>query len=190
MDKQKKIRDLFPKSKAEELAAAAREGLIKMATKEPTEQTTVVEPTLQGLSHKLDQLLSRMSQVEGSMINMQASITNDIKLVTSRLDQVEKHTCSVEGRQLNTENELRGIRIENGELRKKLDNATSNITKLEQTVDDLQGRMRRNMLVFKGIPEKMEGISNSWDKIEKLIWKILCDNLKMNIETIHIERAH
>ena len=36
LDKQKKIRDLFPKSKAEELATAAREGLIKMATKEPT----------------------------------------------------------------------------------------------------------------------------------------------------------
>ena len=88
------------------------------------------------------------------MVNMQASITNDIKLVMSRLDWVENLVCSVEGRQLNTENELRGIRTENGELRKKLDNATSNLTKLEQTVDHLQGRMRRNTLVFKGIPEK------------------------------------
>ena len=50
LDKQKDIRDLVPKSKAEELAAAAREGLIKMATKEPTEQTTAIEPTLQ-VSH-------------------------------------------------------------------------------------------------------------------------------------------
>ena len=33
LDKQKDIRDLFPKSKAEELAAAAKERLIKMATK-------------------------------------------------------------------------------------------------------------------------------------------------------------
>ena len=106
LDKQKDIRDLFPKSKAEELAAAAREGLIKMVTKASTEQTTVIEPTLQVLSHKLDQVLSRMSQVESSMVNMQASITNDIKLVMLRLDQVEKCARSVEGRQLNTENEL------------------------------------------------------------------------------------
>ena len=154
LDKQKKIRYLFPKSKAEELATAAKEGPIKMMTKEPIEQMTVIEPTLQVLSHELDQLLSRMSQVESSMVNMQASITNDIKLVRSRLDQVEKCTRLVEGRQLNTENELWGIRNENGELRKKLDNATSNIKKLEQTVNDLQGRMRRNTLVFKGIPEK------------------------------------
>ena len=105
LEKQKKIRDLFPKSKAEELATTARESLIKIATKEPTEQTTAIESTLQVLSHKLDQLLSRMSQVESSMVNMQASITNDIKLVTSRLDQVEKRTHLVEGRQLNAENE-------------------------------------------------------------------------------------
>ena len=50
LDKQKKIRDLFPKSKAEELATAAREGLIKLVTKESTEQTTVIEPTLQVLT--------------------------------------------------------------------------------------------------------------------------------------------
>ena len=36
----------------------------------------------------------------------------------------------------------------------------------------------------------MEGISDSWDKVEKLIWKFFRDNLKMNIETIHTERAH
>ena len=95
-----------------------------------------------------------MSEVESSMVNMQASITNDVKLVTSRLDRVEKRTRLVEGRQLNTENELRGIRIESGELRKKLDNATSNLTKLEQTVDDLQGRMRRNTTCFQRNPRK------------------------------------
>ena len=63
LDKQKDITDLFAKSKAEELAAAVREGLMKMVTKEPTEQTTAIDPTLQVLSHKLDQMLSRMSQV-------------------------------------------------------------------------------------------------------------------------------
>ena len=98
LDNQKKIIDLFPTSKAEELATAASERPIKMATKEPTKQATVIEPTLQVLSHKLDPLLLRMSQVESSMVNMQASITNDIRLVTSRLDQVEKRTRSVEGR--------------------------------------------------------------------------------------------
>ena len=50
--------------------------------------------------------------------------------------------------------------------------------------------MRRNGLVFKEIPEKMEGISDSWDTVEKLIMNNLHNYLKMNIETIHFEQAH
>ena len=109
--------------------------------------------------------------------------------MTFRVVQVEKRAQSIEGRQHNTENELRGIRLENGEIRKQLDTATSAIRKLEETVDDLQGRLRRNTLVFKGIPEKMEGASSGWDRVEKMILKILVENLKMNVDSIHIERA-
>ena len=57
-------------------------------------------------------------------------------------------------------------------------------------VNDLQGRWRQNALVFKGIPEKMEGASSSWDMVEKMILKILVENLKMNVGSIHIERVH
>ena len=84
------------------------------------------------------------------MSNMQSTITSQISSVTSRVVQVEKRAHSIEGRQHNTENELRGIRLENGENRKQLDTATSAIRKLEETIDDLQGRLRRNTLVFKG----------------------------------------
>ena len=123
------------------------------------------------------------------MSDMQYSITNQISSVISRVAQVEKRPQSIEGRQHNTENELRGIRLENGEIRKQLDNATLTIRKLEETVDDLQGRLRRNILVFKRIPEKMVGASGGWDRVDEMILKILVENLKMNVESIHIERA-
>ena len=73
------------------------------------------------------------------MSNIQSTITSQISSVTSRVVQVEKRAQSIEGRQHNIENELRGIRLGNGEIRKQLDTATSAIRKLEETVDDLQG---------------------------------------------------
>ena len=184
------IRDLLTKSKEEVVSASREES--KMASNEQEQVTMSIElqPSLMLLSRKLDQVLTRITQVESSMSNMQSTITSQISSVTSRVVQVEKRAQSIEGRQHNTENELRGIRLENGEIRKQLDTATLTIKKLEETVDDLQGRVRRNTLVFKGIPEKMEGASSGWDRVEKMIMKILVENLKMNVDWIHIERAH
>ena len=47
------------------------------------------------------------------------------------------------------------------------------IAPLEQLVDDLQGRLRRNTLVFKGIPEEAEGNEGSWLQAENFIAKLL-----------------
>ena len=184
------IRDLLTKSKEEVVSASREES--KMASNEQDHVTTSIElqPSLMLLSRKLDQVLTRITQVESSMSNMQSTITSQISSVTSRVVQVEKRAQSIEGRQHNTENELCGIRLENGEIRKQLDTATLAIKKLEETVDDLQGQLRRNTLEFKGIPEKMEGASSGWDRVEMMIMKILVENLKMNVDSIHTECAH
>ena len=58
---------------------------------------------------------------------------------------------------------------------------------LEATVDDLQGRLRRNTLVFRGIPEGTEE-NASWSSCKILINSILLKYF--NIENVNIERAH
>ena len=58
---------------------------------------------------------------------------------------------------------------------------------LEATVDDLQGRLRRNMLVFRGIPEGTEE-NASWSSCKILINSILLKYF--NMENANIERAH
>ena len=54
-------------------------------------------------------------------------------------------------------------------------------------MDDLQGRLRRNTLVFRGIPEGIEEKA-SWSSCKILINSIL--SKYFNMENINIERAH
>ena len=152
--------------------------------------STELQPSLMLLSRKLDQELTRISQVENSMSNMQSTITSQISSVTSAVVQVEKWAQSIKGRQQNTEKELCQIKLENCEIRKQLDTATLAIRKREETVDDLQRHLKQNTLVFKGIPEKMEGASSGWDREQKMILKIPVENFKMNVDSIHIKCAH
>ena len=57
-------------------------------------------------------------------------------------------------------------------------------------VDDLQGRSRRNTLIFKSFPERIEGDNSSWDKVSTLILDFLRDYLEIDESKIVIERAH
>ena len=58
---------------------------------------------------------------------------------------------------------------------------------LEATVDDLQGRLRRNTLVFRGIPDSTEE-NASWSSCKILTNSIL--SKYFNMENVNIERAH
>ena len=59
-----------------------------------------------------------------------------------------------------------------------------------QLVDDLQGRLRRNTLVFKGIPEEAKGKEGSWLQAQNFIAKLLVDHLGMDHNQLGIQRAH
>ena len=58
---------------------------------------------------------------------------------------------------------------------------------LEATVDDLQGKSRRNTLVFRGIPEGTEE-NASWSSCKILINSIL--SKYFNMKNVNIEQAH
>lgn len=58
---------------------------------------------------------------------------------------------------------------------------------MEDIIDDLQGRIRRKTLIFKGIPEKLEGNDN-WVNCELMIQRLIQENFALS--GIEIERAH
>ena len=75
-------------------------------------------------------------------------------------------------------------------MKNQLQESTDRIANLEQIIDDLQGRLRRNTLIFKGIPEGTDRIPGTWSKADNFIATLLVNHLGMSSESLGIERVH
>ena len=132
------------------------------------------------LEAKMDTILNRISQIE---FNLDAKLSDLAARVTTVEGSIEKVTKNLQSTTLVANNTHFEVRELNDKLalQEKLTKA------LEATVDDLQGRLRRNTLVFCGIPEGTEG-NASWSSCKILINSIL--SKYFNMENVNIERAH
>ena len=88
------------------------------------------------------------------------------------------------------DHQSRANHVEIGNIKAQSKENFDGITCLDLLVDDLQGRLRRNTLVFKGIPEEAEGKEGSWLQAENFIAKLLVDHLGMDHNQLGIQRAH
>ena len=132
------------------------------------------------LEAKMDTILNRISQVE---FNLDAKLSDLAARVTTVEGSIEKVTKNLQSTTLianDAQFEVRKL-IDKLALQEKLTKA------LEATVDDLQGRLRRNTLVFRGIPEGTEE-NASWSSCKILINSVLLKYF--NMENVNIERAH
>ena len=132
------------------------------------------------LEAKMDTILNRISQVE---FNLDAKSSDLAARVTTIEGSIEKVTKNLQSTTLIANDAQFEVRKLNDKLalQEKLTKA------LEATVDDLQGRLRRNTLVFRGIPEGTEE-NASWSSCKILINSILLKYF--NMENVNIERAH
>ena len=109
-----------------------------------------VNDMVASLEAKMDTILNRISQVE---FNLDAKLSDLAARVTTVEGSIEKVTKNLQSTTLvATDDAHFEIRKLNDKLvlQEKLTKA------LEATVDHLQGRLRRNTLVFRGIPEGTE----------------------------------
>ena len=75
-------------------------------------------------------------------------------------------------------------------MKNLLQESTDRTANLEQIIDDLQGRLRQNTLIFKGIPEGTEGRPGTLSQAGNFIATLSVDHLGMSSENLGIERAH
>ena len=134
----------------------------------------------QRLEAKMDLILTRIDKVEE---NMESKFSSLVTRVTQLESSVQKITKDVETTKLIAND----AHFESKNLKDLLAVQLKLIQSLENTVDDLQGRLRRNTLVFRGIPEGTEA-GNSWNSCKELINLILVDSFGM--ADVEIERAH
>nr|KAG5713857.1 hypothetical protein BaRGS_024484 [Batillaria attramentaria] len=77
--------------------------------------------------------------------------------------------------------ELSEVVKENRELKDKVD-------KLEEKLDDVEGRSRRNNLIFHNIPHP-QGRTETWADCEKAVKKVVKEEMGIE-DDVEIERAH
>ena len=131
---------------------------------------------LNSLETKLDSLITKVNNIELDVKTMMTALEEKVD-AAQRLADMADH-------------QSRANHVEVGNVKAQSKENFDRITRLEQLVDDLQGRLRRNTLVFKGIPEEAEGKESSWLQAENFIAKLLVDHLGMDHNRLGIQRAH
>ena len=128
----------------------------------------------------MDLILTRIDKVEE---NIESKFSSLVTRVTQLESSVQKITQNVETTKLIAND----AHFESKNLKDLLAVQLKLIQSSGDTANDLQGRLRRNTLVFCGIPEGTEA-GNSWNSCKELINLIRVDSFGMaDVET---ERAY
>ena len=98
--------------------------------------------------------------------------------MNTRFDELKTETDEIKEKQNKMQHKVDDLEMENKRLVNKLDN--------------MEGHMRRNNVVIRGIPDKADG-KETWDDCEKAVKDTLITKLDLDAERvseISIERAH
>ena len=98
---------------------------------------------------KINKMLQRLDEVE-------ENLTARFNDVATRVEEMETNIASVEAKVEHNGNQVLELRVEVEQLKNKVSAQEKLIHVLEETVDDVQGRISRNTLVFNGIPDGSE----------------------------------
>ena len=110
---------------------------------------------------KINNMLSRLDEVEGYLSTRLNSLTDRVGLVDNKISNVKDLSQS-------TRDQLDGFNIEMEQLKNKVAVQEKLVSILQDSLDDIQGRMRRNTIVILGIPEsRKEG--DSWTECKSLL---------------------
>ena len=130
---------------------------------------------LNSLETKLDSLITKVNNIGLDVKTMMKALDEKVD-AAQRLADMADH-------------QRRANHVKLGNIKAQSKENFDRITRPEQSVDDLQGRLRRNTLVFKGIPEEAEGKEGSWLQAENFIAKLLVEHLGMDHVQLGTERA-
>ena len=111
----------------------------------------------------------------------QESIADVIKALKDLSTQVGKMDCKIDALNEKMQQQLDSVMKENKELKEK-------VQQLEDKMDDMEGRSRRNNLLFHGIPTP-SGRTETWTDCEEAVKKVIKDKMGID-EDVEIERAH
>nr|XP_037273750.1 uncharacterized protein LOC119165772 [Rhipicephalus microplus] len=138
---------------------------------------------------KVDQVVALVKEFTASNERFQKEVTNKLKDIHTTVTDLKRRLSKIEERLESVDNLSESVKAvgsvvqESQEQLKTIEQKQTHQANL--VVDDLNNRMRRNNLVFKGVPEQA---AEKWSDTEKLIHEFVTENL--GIQPGEIERAH
>ena len=138
------------------------------------------------LNDKIDRILERVGDVD----TRTKSIGEKLACMWDRLSTVEGKLNTVETKAEHAIEQATAIRVENGRFEIRLKKLELDLLKSQDVIEDLQGRMRRNILIFKGFLEDAEGKRGSWGDVEHMLVQFCVDKIGFAEDKVKIERAH
>lgn len=138
---------------------------------------------------KVDQVLALLKELTLSNEKFQKDASNKLKDIQTSVTDIKRRLSGVEERLKAVDNLCHDVTTVNSVVQESQEQLKTIETKqLEQAnlvVDDLNNRMRRNNLIFKGIPEEPK---ETWVDTERIINQFVLTKLGFNAG--EIERAH
>lgn len=115
----------------------------------------------------IDDVVKMLSALDEKMTTMDKKMDSIHSTMQERMDKLQDN--------------FDGLVKENRKLQEKVEN-------LENKLDDVEGRSRRNNLIFHGIPHP-QGQPETWADCEKAVRKVIREELGIK-DDVEIERAH
>ena len=146
------------------------------------------QKTLKEVLNRAEKVQSEIAEMLSRLDEVEDNLSMRLNSLTDRVAQVENKMTNVKDLSQSTRDQLDGVNIEMEQLKNKVAVQEKLVSILQDSLDDIQGRMRWNTVVIRGIPEnrKEEG---SWSECKKLVAKLLREHLHMP-SAVDIERAH
>lgn len=133
------------------------------------------------LQNAIDSLIANSNQNQETNAMKLDQINNGIAALGARVTNLEKQVQEVASMKENlstVKETVASVQHETLALREQVE-------ALGDTIDDFENRMRRNNLIFKGLPEAE---NETWDVTERIVTHFVKDHLAIDLGTV--ERAH
>ena len=145
------------------------------------------ESTISSSSPTLSDILSSIKGMESTMNTKLDKVQGDVMDISDKFDSLSREvdTLRNEVSALRAEND--NLKEENADMKADLVDMARVLENVNKNVDDLEGRSKRNNLIFYGIPKLNEKDSN--EDCEGIVQDLLTDTLEL-ADTIEFDRVH
>ena len=145
------------------------------------------ETSTKVIESRIEQLLDRFIQVEETIGKKISALDGRVKCVKSNVSSLHSEVQRLSGEIERISHEAGNAKIEMEALKSNNTMQARLIKVLENKFDDVQGRTRRDTLIFRGVPEGEEG-GTTWQHCIMFIAKLLSSHF--DLDDADIERAH